>query len=83
MSIFQFDSFSNLDCQKSYFLYLKLMLLLSGDISLNSGSIKKMLKENWKVFKSRDVHVMHLNMNNLLPKIDEIKPWQKHRTQRQ
>ena len=40
---------------KNHFFYLKLILLLSRDISLNPGSIHNdHLKENWETFRSRD-----------------------------
>ena len=48
------------------------MLLLSGDISWNPGPIQKdRLKEKWKTFGSGGLHFIHLNLNGLLPKIDE------------
>jgi hypothetical protein len=49
-------------------------LLLSGDISLNPGPVDE-LRENgisWEVFKNRGIHLIHININSLLPKIDEI-----------
>ena len=27
----------------------------------------------WNVFKSKGIHLLHLNVNSLLPKIDEIR----------
>ena len=54
-------------------LYLKLILLLSGDVSLNPGPIQNYhLKENWKTFRNRGLHFIHLNINSLLPKVDEL-----------
>ena len=62
-----------LKCHKNHFLYLKLILLLSGDISLNPGPIQNhYLKQNWKTIKNRDLYFIYLNINSLLPKIDEL-----------
>ena len=59
-------------CHKNHFLYLKLIFLLSGDISLNTEPIQNShLKENWKTFRNRGLHFIH--SNSLLPKIDEIR----------
>ena len=61
-------------CHKIHFLYLKLIRLLSGHVSLNPGSIENdRLKENRKTFRSRGLHFIHLNINSLLPKIDELR----------
>ena len=61
-------------CHKNNFLYLKLILLLSGDISLNPGPIQNdHLTENWKTFRNRGLHFIHLNINSLLPKIDKLR----------
>ena len=44
------------------------------DISLNPGPIQNnYLKENWEVFRSRGLQFIHLNINSLLPKINELK----------
>ena len=43
------SSLNQIKCHKNHFLYLKLILLLSGDISLSPGPIQNdHLKENWK-----------------------------------
>ena len=55
--------------------YFRLLLLLSGDISLNPGPINGSQQYNndqWAVFKKRGLHFAHININNLLPKIDEL-----------
>ena len=40
---------NQIKCHQNHFLYLKLILLLSGDISLSPGPIQNdHLKENWK-----------------------------------
>ena len=48
----------------------------SGDTSLNPGPINGSQQYNndqWAVFKKRDLHFVHININSLLPKIDELK----------
>ena len=43
-------------------------------MSLNPGSIQNNhLKENWKKFRNRGLHFIHLNINSLQPKIDELR----------
>ena len=56
-----------------------LLIILSGDISLNPGPICKHQLLNMKesdIFKTKSVHLMHLivylTLNSLLPKIDEL-----------
>ena len=79
-SMFYFSRELNLFCfsnvryrnNKTYF---RLLLLLSGDISLNPGPINGSQQHNydqWAVFKKRGLHFVHININSLLPKIDEL-----------
>ena len=52
-----------------------LLILLSGDISLNPGPThqhKLHCLNEWKISKSRGLHFIHLNINSLLPKIEEL-----------
>ena len=52
-----------------------MLLLLSGDISLNPGPINGSQQDNndqWAAFKKRDFHVVHININSLLQKMDEL-----------
>ena len=56
-----------------------LLIILSGDISLNPGPIWKhqlLNMKEWDIFKTKSVHLMHLivylTLNSLLPKIDEL-----------
>ena len=61
--------YSNLD------LSFYLLILLSGDISLNSGpnhQHKLQCLNKWNILKSRDLHFIHLNINSLSPKIEEL-----------
>ena len=55
--------------------YFRLLLLLSGDISLNPEPINGSLQHNydrWAVSKKRGLYFVHININSLLPKIDEF-----------
>ena len=56
-------------------LLLKFLLLLSGDISLNPGPNhdQTTVDDDWKLFNKRGLHFLHININSLLPKIDEIR----------
>ena len=54
--------------------YFNLLLLLLDDISLNPGhphNIQLQSQSEWSVFNSKGLHFNHLNVNSLLPKIDE------------
>ena len=52
-----------------------MLLLLLGDISLNPGPshINQTSDNNeWDVFKASGLHFIHININSLLPKIEEL-----------
>ena len=56
--------------------YFNILLLLSGDISLNPGPLHNnqlQPQSEWNVFSSKRLHFIHLNVNSLLPKIDELR----------
>ena len=56
--------------------YYRLLLLLSGDISLNPGrfhNLQPLNHDEWNIFKQRGIHFLHLNINSLLKKIDELR----------
>ena len=56
--------------------YYRLLLLLSGNITLNSGhfhNLQPLNHDEWNIFKHRRLHFLHLNINSLLPKIDELR----------
>ena len=59
---------------KNNFLYLKMLLILSGSINLNPGPANRyQIKDHkFKVFTRKRVHFIHLNINSLLPKIGEL-----------
>ena len=53
-----------------------LLLILSGDISLNPGPVynsQPSCSNEWNVFKAKGIHLIHLSVNSLLPKFDEIR----------
>ena len=55
--------------------FLRILLILSGDISLNPGLVynsESLHSNEWNVFRSKGIHLIHLNVNSLLPKIDAI-----------
>ena len=53
-----------------------MLLLLSGDISLNSGLFHhdtlQCLNE-WNIFIKRGLHFIHLNISSLLSKIEKLR----------
>ena len=56
--------------------FFNLLILLSGDISLNPGpnhQHKLQYLNKWNIFKSRGLHFIHLNISSLLPKIEELR----------
>ena len=56
--------------------YYRLLLLLSGDISLNTGpfhNLQLINQNEWNIFKHRGLHFLHLTINTLLLKIDEFR----------
>ena len=58
------------------FSFTHLLSLLSGDTSLNPGPVHQdrlQCSNEWNVFKNRGLHFVHLNINSLLPKIEEIR----------
>ena len=50
-------------------------MLLSGDVSLNPGPVQISLAVNvniWEPLNKNGLHFFHININSLLPKIDEL-----------
>ena len=45
--------------------------LLSGDINLNPSPTQ--ILKTWSVFEKRGLHFVHLNMNSLPSKIEELR----------
>ena len=55
--------------------YFHLLILLSGDISLNPGpthQLKLQCLDEWNISKLRGLHFIHLNINSLFSKIEEL-----------
>ena len=55
--------------------YFRLLILPSGNTSLNPGpnnQHKLPYLNEWNIFKSRRLHFIHLNINSLLLKIEEL-----------
>ena len=55
--------------------FSQLLLLLSGNISLNPGPVHQgtlQCSNEWNVFKNKVLHTIHLNINSLLPKIEQL-----------
>ena len=56
--------------------FLRILLILYGDINLNPGPVynnQSLDSNESNVFRSKGIHLIHLNVNSLLPKIDEIR----------
>ena len=56
--------------------YYRLLLLLSGNIGLTPGpshNLQPLDHDKWNIFKHRGLHLLHLNINSLLLKIDELR----------
>ena len=53
----------------------QLILLLSGDISLNPGPPHNSQNDrlNWNVFDKKGLHFLHINVNSILPKIEKVR----------
>ena len=58
---------------KSNNLYLKMALLFSGTINLSPGIviIHQLKDPKFEAFNNKGLHLIHLNVNSLLPNIDE------------
>ena len=60
---------------KNKHLYLKMLLILSGDSNLSPGpvTIHQIKDRKFEVFTRNVLHFIHLNINSLVPKIDELR----------
>ena len=60
---------------KHFLKFYQILLLLSGDISLNPGPCQMQFIDDktWEPLKTRGLHCCHLNVNSLLSKIDELR----------
>ena len=51
-----------------------MLLSLSGGISLNPGPTPNSVSQSfWKPFENKSLQFLYLNINNILPKLDELK----------
>ena len=69
------DFLNKINYLKNHSPYLKLILILSSNINLNPkpNRTNRQLTEKLEVFKNRGLHFIHLNINSLLSKIDELR----------
>ena len=61
---------------RNYNSHYRLLLLLAGDISFNPGpfhNLQPLDHNEWNIFKHRGIHFLHLSINSLLSKIDELR----------
>ena len=61
---------------KDYNNFYQFLLLLSGDVSLNPGPVQISPAVNvniWEPLNKKGLHFLHININSLLPKTDELK----------
>ena len=61
-------------------LYYVYLVLLSGDVNLNpgptfpsNGSTHVTSNDIWRPFSNKGMHLLHLNVNSLLNKVDEVR----------
>ena len=72
-SIATISEFKTVNINKSFY---RLILILLGDISLNPGPVCNQHPQNLKegdIFKIKRLHLLHLNINSLLSKTDELR----------
>ena len=70
-----FSQYLNLDSKNDHS-FCPLLLLVLGDVSLNLGPLNNpqlFKQEEWQAFSNRELHLVHLKINSLLPKIDELR----------
>ena len=60
---------------KNNYLYLKMLIILSGDINVNARPLNRhQIKDHkFEVFTRKELHLIYPNINSLLPKIDELR----------
>ena len=59
---------------KNYSAFYHVLLLLSGDISLNLGPTPNSLSQLfWKPFENKGLHFLHRNISSILLKLNELK----------
>ena len=59
---------------KNYSTFYQMLSLLSGEISLNPVPTPNSVSQPfWKPFENNGLYFLHLNINSILPKLDELK----------
>ena len=58
---------------KKHLKFYQLLILLSGDISLNPGPCQNQNKDLFEPFRKQGLHFLHINVNSLPSKIDELR----------
>ena len=72
LRLFGIEKLKNKESSK----YFQLILILSVDINLSPGPLKNNHIENldiWNPFKNRGLHFIHININSLYSKVDEVR----------
>ena len=46
---------------------------LSMQLNRTKNNLQPLDSNEWNVFKSKGLHMIHLNINSLLPKIDQLR----------
>ena len=67
--------------QNKHSKFYHFLLLLSGDISLNPGPCQYLPDKNkdlFEPFRKRGLHFLHINVNSLPSKIDELRDIMRH-----
>ena len=76
LSQFSFLTISKLKAINNDKPFYRLILILSGDINLNPGPVYNHHPPNfkeWDKFKIKELYLLHLNFNSLLPKTDILR----------
>ena len=59
---------------KNYSKFYQMLFLLSGDMSLSLGPTPNSAPQSfWKPFENKGLRFLYLNINSILPKLDELK----------
>ena len=66
--------------RKASLKFYQFLILLSSDISLNPGPDQDLhdIEDKFELFRKRGLHFLHINVNSLLSKIDELRDFVGH-----
>ena len=61
--------------RNEWFKFYHLLILLSGDVSLNTGPSQNLpdKDDKFKPFRNCGLHILHINVNSLLSTTDELR----------